>query len=50
MTYLKVDDLNVLSEETLITPNQLKVAVPGIGTCACHGIKCQTRNEKNFKA
>ena len=28
MTYLKVDDLNVLSEETLITPNQLKVAVP----------------------
>ena len=28
MTYLKVDDLNVLSEETLITPNQLKVTVP----------------------
>ena len=28
MTDLKVDDLNVLSEETLITPNQLKVAVP----------------------
>ncbi|MFT4712361.1 MAG: 3-deoxy-7-phosphoheptulonate synthase [Candidatus Azotimanducaceae bacterium] len=28
MTNLKVDDLNVLSEETLITPNQLKTAIP----------------------
>jgi len=28
MTNLQVDDLNVLSEETLITPNQLKVNVP----------------------
>lgn len=28
MTNLKVDDLNVLSEETLITPSQLKLDVP----------------------
>jgi len=28
MTNVQVDDLNVLSEETLITPNELKEAVP----------------------
>lgn len=28
MTDVQVDDLNVLSEETLITPNELKAAVP----------------------
>jgi len=28
MNDIKVDDLNVLSEETLINPNQLKLDVP----------------------